>query len=107
MRTNLSILVFILTLNLSSQNKININANVGINYSKLSVLEYTKNEKTNFNGIGNIIDVKLGIPLQLIDHITGNDVELTIVKDADHRFSTDKCMELICSSINLITDRLI
>ena len=52
-------------------------------------------------------DVNLGIPLQLIDHITGNDVELTIVKDADHRFSTDKCMELICSSISLITDRLI
>ena len=47
-------------------------------------------------------DVKIDVSLDLIDHINGSDVELTVVKNADHRFSSEKCLELICNSISSI-----
>jgi pimeloyl-ACP methyl ester carboxylesterase len=52
-------------------------------------------------------DVKIDVSLDLIDHINGSDVELTVVKNADHRFSSEKCLELICNSISSIISQKI
>ncbi|SLN50933.1 Alpha/beta hydrolase family protein [Roseivivax jejudonensis] len=35
------------------------------------------------------------VPLRLLDHIAGDDVRLTLVKGADHRFSTPECLALV------------
>lgn len=37
--------------------------------------------------------------LRLLDHIQGEDVRLTLVKGADHRFSTPACLDLIETAI--------
>lgn len=37
--------------------------------------------------------------LRLLDHIAGDDVRLTLVKDADHRFSSPECLALIETAI--------
>ncbi|WP_238364764.1 alpha/beta fold hydrolase [Mesobacterium pallidum] len=37
--------------------------------------------------------------LRLLDHVTGDDVRLTLVKGADHRFSTPECLALIESAL--------
>ena len=50
-------------------------------------------------------DVKMDVPLKLIKHINSPDVELVIVKDADHRFSSVKCLELISNAIDSITNQ--
>lgn len=52
-------------------------------------------------------DVKMDVPLNLIEHIKGPDIELTIVKNADHRFSSEKCLDLICESLNSILSKAI
>ena len=44
-------------------------------------------------------DVSKTVALQLLDHATGPDIRLTLVKDADHRFSTPKCLSLISWAI--------
>ncbi len=36
---------------------------------------------------------------RLLDHISGDDVRLTLVKDADHRFSSPRCLKLIAQAI--------
>ena len=40
-------------------------------------------------------DVKLSVPLRLLDHADGDDVRLTLVKGADHRFSSAACLRMI------------
>jgi pimeloyl-ACP methyl ester carboxylesterase len=40
-------------------------------------------------------DVRLSVPLRLLDHAQGRDIRLTLVKGADHRFSTPSCLRLI------------
>lgn len=37
--------------------------------------------------------------LRLLDHATGPDMRLTLVKDADHRFSDETCLDLIETAI--------
>lgn len=37
--------------------------------------------------------------LRLLEHATGPDMRLTLVKDADHRFSDDACLDLIEEAI--------
>lgn len=37
--------------------------------------------------------------LRLLDHATGPDLRLTLVRDADHRFSTPECLQLIEHSV--------
>ncbi len=37
--------------------------------------------------------------LRLLEHLDAEDLRLTLVKGADHRFSDDRCLELITSSI--------
>ncbi|MFV2053557.1 alpha/beta hydrolase [Aliiroseovarius sp. YM-037] len=40
-------------------------------------------------------DVELSVALRLLDHAEGDDIRLTLVKSADHRFSDDACLRLI------------
>ena len=39
------------------------------------------------------------VPLRLLEHANCPDMRLTLVKGADHRFSTSECLELIASMI--------
>ncbi|TQM92824.1 alpha/beta hydrolase [Roseinatronobacter monicus] len=43
--------------------------------------------------------VETSVPLRLLDHATCPDMRLTLVKDADHRFSTPDCLAMITSAI--------
>ena len=44
-------------------------------------------------------DVDLSVALRLLDHATGTDMRLTLVKGADHRFSDDACLALITDAV--------
>ncbi|MEL6516545.1 MAG: alpha/beta hydrolase [Pseudomonadota bacterium] len=50
-------------------------------------------------------DVALSVPLRLIDHIDSPDARLTLVKDADHRFSDPDQLDLIADAIGQVTAR--
>ena len=45
------------------------------------------------------VDVPPAVALRLMDHACGPDLRLTLVKGADHRFSTPECMDLITRTI--------
>ncbi len=45
-------------------------------------------------------DVAVSVPLRLLDHATGGDIRLTLVKGADHRFSSPDCLLLIERTIS-------
>ena len=44
-------------------------------------------------------DVDMSVALRLLDHAEGDDIRLTLVKGADHRFSTPKELDLIVESL--------
>ncbi|WP_444666744.1 alpha/beta fold hydrolase [Cereibacter changlensis] len=44
-------------------------------------------------------DVPPAVALRLLDHATGGDIRLTLVKGADHRFSSPDCLALIETTI--------
>lgn len=44
-------------------------------------------------------DVPVSWALDLLNHAHGNDMRLQLVKRADHRFSSEPCLELIASSV--------
>jgi pimeloyl-ACP methyl ester carboxylesterase len=44
-------------------------------------------------------DVPPSVALRLMDHAEGPDIRLTLVKGADHRFSTPACLGLIAAAI--------
>lgn len=44
-------------------------------------------------------DVPMQWALDLLAHATGKDLRLTLVKGADHRFSTPECLALICRTV--------
>jgi pimeloyl-ACP methyl ester carboxylesterase len=44
-------------------------------------------------------DVPTSVALQLLTHMTSPDARLTLVKDADHRFSTPQCLALIAEAL--------
>lgn len=48
-------------------------------------------------------DVEMNVPLRLLDHAQGDDIRLNFVKDADHRFSDERCLGLICEAIESVT----
>jgi pimeloyl-ACP methyl ester carboxylesterase len=48
--------------------------------------------------------VATSVPLRMIAHATCPDMRLTLVKDADHRFSTPACLEMITAAITELTD---
>ncbi len=45
------------------------------------------------------VDVPVAVALRLLDHATGPDIRLTLVKGADHRFSTPDCLRLIEATV--------
>lgn len=50
-------------------------------------------------------DVPLSVALRLLDHATGPDLRLTIVKGADHRFSEPENLALLADTLeSLLTD---
>ncbi len=44
-------------------------------------------------------DVPVSVAMRLLDHAQGDDIRLTLVKGADHRFSSTECLKLISSTI--------
>lgn len=44
-------------------------------------------------------DVELSVALRLIEHLSGDDIRLELVKDADHRFSEQTLLKLISDKI--------
>ena len=51
-------------------------------------------------------DVDQSVALRLLAHATGPDIRLTLVKGADHRFSTPDCLALIVAQVNEVTARV-
>ena len=47
-------------------------------------------------------DVPVAVAQRLFDHASGPDIHLTLVKGADHRFSTPACLALIEANLNEI-----
>ena len=48
-------------------------------------------------------DVPVSVALRLLDHATGPDIRLTLVKAADHRFSTPACLDLIGQAVDQVS----
>lgn len=48
-------------------------------------------------------DVPQDVALRLLDHATGDDIRLTLVKGADHRFSSPDCLELIAQAVEQVS----
>ena len=44
-------------------------------------------------------DVPLSVAMRLIGHAEGPDMRLTVVKGADHRFSTPECLKLVAATV--------
>lgn len=44
-------------------------------------------------------DVPMEVALRLLDHLDGPDIRLELVKDADHRFSSPACLDVITRSV--------
>ena len=51
-------------------------------------------------------DVPVSVALRLLDHATGPDIRLTLVKDADHRFSTPDCLAMIEAALEEVLARV-
>ena len=48
-------------------------------------------------------DVEMDVALRLLNHVGGDDIRLTLVKGADHRFSSPECLGLIRRTIEEIS----
>jgi pimeloyl-ACP methyl ester carboxylesterase len=48
--------------------------------------------------------VPITTALRLLGHVSGPDIRLTLVKDADHRLSTPECLDLIRTTVQEVTD---
>ncbi|MGH1330831.1 MAG: alpha/beta fold hydrolase [Paracoccaceae bacterium] len=51
-------------------------------------------------------DVDISRPLAILDHATCEDMRLTLVKGADHRFSTPECLRLIEKTVEKVIARV-
>lgn len=49
------------------------------------------------------VDVPPSVALRLLDHATSPDMRLTLVKGADHRFSTPECLALIVQAVEEVS----
>jgi pimeloyl-ACP methyl ester carboxylesterase len=47
-------------------------------------------------------DVQPAVALRLLDHISSPDLRLTLVRDADHRFSSPVCLALITETVEAV-----
>lgn len=52
------------------------------------------------------VDVLPEVALRLLDHATGDDISLRLVKGADHRFSTPDCLDMITAATEEILARI-
>ena len=52
------------------------------------------------------VDVPVTTAMTLIERVTGPDIRLTLVKGADHRFSTPECLDLITETIDAVLRRV-
>ncbi|MCY1127780.1 alpha/beta hydrolase [Frigidibacter sp. RF13] len=52
------------------------------------------------------MDVPMAVALRLMDHVSGPDIRLTLVKGADHRSSTPDCLRLIERSVEKVIQRV-
>lgn len=50
-------------------------------------------------------DVDMTVALRLLEHAQGSDMRLTLVDGADHRFSDEKCLKLIVTSVEDVLDK--
>lgn len=50
-------------------------------------------------------DVDVSVAMRLLAHVEGDDVRLTLVKGADHRFSTPECLNLIVKTCEKVLAR--
>ncbi len=50
-------------------------------------------------------DVAMSVALRLLAHAEGDDIRLTLVKGADHRFSTPDCLALIVAAVEEVLAR--
>jgi alpha-beta hydrolase superfamily lysophospholipase len=48
-------------------------------------------------------DVEMSVALRLLAHAEGPDIRLTLVKDADHRFSTPACLAMITAAVEEVS----
>lgn len=48
-------------------------------------------------------DVDMSVALRLLAHAEGPDIRLTLVKDADHRFSTPDCLAMITAAVEEVS----
>jgi pimeloyl-ACP methyl ester carboxylesterase len=51
-------------------------------------------------------DVPTSVALRLLDHIASPDLRLTLVRDADHRFSDPSCLALITETLDSLISHL-
>jgi pimeloyl-ACP methyl ester carboxylesterase len=49
------------------------------------------------------VDVPVSVALKLLDHVNGEDIRLSLVKGADHRFSSPDCLAMIAAAISDIS----
>ena len=54
----------------------------------------------------NDADVDMNVALRLLAHAQGDDMRLTLVDGADHRFSDDACLALITASVEDVLNRV-
>ncbi|MFD1912901.1 alpha/beta hydrolase [Halodurantibacterium flavum] len=52
------------------------------------------------------VDVPPSVALRLLDHASGDDIRLTLVKGADHRFSSPDCLRLIEAAVTEVLGRI-
>lgn len=48
-------------------------------------------------------DVPISVALRLLDHAKSPDMRLTLVKGADHRFSTPECLAMIATAVDEVS----
>ena len=46
--------------------------------------------------------VSVATAVRLLEHAQGPDMQLQLVKDADHRFSDDRCLSLLSDALNQV-----
>lgn len=51
-------------------------------------------------------DVPVSVALRLLDHATGPDIRLTLVKGADHRFSSPDCLTMITDAVQSVAGHM-
>lgn len=51
-------------------------------------------------------DVPVAVALRLLEHAEGEDMRLTLVKGADHRFSTPDCLAIIVAAVDEVSARI-